>query len=271
MSGTVIPVQCTACGKRYNVAADLAGQPIVCRQCGEVFLAEPAAVGDAAADGSSPRSGNGRQVVLFGLVGIIFLAGICIFLAVHIRQQVRATREAELAARRAAVTEAGRADRAHSSSARPKSVSEKPVADLSAHDLWQAFGKNGMAADMAYRGKILIVRGSIRNIEADEKGNYFLGLDAVEPTASSPGDTEARSHWKTRWSREGYPPNVICFLDPARKLGFKALEAGNRVAVLGRCMGLKQDRQVYKGYVVTVEDCTLVTDAQTKPHTRAAP
>jgi hypothetical protein len=132
------------------------------------------------------------------------------------------------------------------------------VATLSAAGLWQEFGANPLQADSKYKGKVLKVTGTVRTVEPNERGRYFVGFE-VFPQGSLPA---GQSDQQKKWFNEGYPPMVICYLDPAMRSKFEEVKKGQRIEVLGRCVGRKKDPSGLKDYIVVLKDCRMPKEGE---------
>jgi hypothetical protein len=134
----------------------------------------------------------------------------------------------------------------------------KPVARLTGIALWQDYGNNAIGADAKYRDKTIQIDGSVEGVHAGEGGRYYVGLAVVSAGAVTQAELAQMSPKQRKWFDEGYPPNVVCYLDPAAKKAFADLKRDSGVTVLGRCKGMKKDPDVWGGYVVVLEDCVRV-------------
>jgi hypothetical protein len=133
----------------------------------------------------------------------------------------------------------------------------EPVATIGATDLWQEYGQNALQADQKYKGKTVRIKGGVGKIWPDESGRYMIGLMAPEPGAATDAELSRMSAQERQWFNDGYPPNVIGNIADEAKDHFAALKSGSPVEVLGVCKGMTKTRDVWKGYIVTIDRCIL--------------
>jgi hypothetical protein len=125
---------------------------------------------------------------------------------------------------------------------------------LSAVTLWDAFDLDPAAAAARYTGKVLEVSGRGK-LGKDSFDRPFFGAVVVQPR----GKTTARlSPDERRWEREGYPASVRCYLAPDQADALEKLPAGREVVLRGTCTGRKDRQDVYRGYIVELDNCTVV-------------
>jgi hypothetical protein len=126
---------------------------------------------------------------------------------------------------------------------------------MTAVKLWDVFDLDATAAAAQYTGKVLDVsaRGKVGK---DSFGKPFFGAVVVQPR----GKTTARlSPDEQRWEREGYPASVRCYLAPDQADALEKLPAGKEVVLRGTCTGRKDRQDVYRGYIVELDNCTVVS------------
>ena len=122
-------------------------------------------------------------------------------------------------------------------------IAEEPKPELSTDStaLFDAYGKNELAADKKYAGKYVRILIRVQNVQKDpESKKYFVGANVVYDP-----DTD-------------YPPSVLCFLSPKHLDGADKLKRDQTPTLVGRVVGFKAVRGAWKGYVVVLEDCRLV-------------
>lgn len=91
---------------------------------------------------------------------------------------------------------------------------EQPVAEVTAHQLFEAYKGNEIAADEKYKGKILIVKGTVSDIGKDILDDMYLTLDTGNPILS-----------------------VQTFFADRFKSRLASMKKGDRVALRCRCDG----------------------------------
>lgn len=133
-----------------------------------------------------------------------------------------------------------------------------PVATLSAVTLWDAFDLNPEDAANRYVGKVVEVtaRGKLG---VDTLGKEYFGAEVVKPMAR-PGRRLTPD--EQRWEKEGYPPNVRCYLAPGQSAALESLPPGRPIVFRGTVVGRKDQQNVYRGYTVELQDCMIVTDGK---------
>jgi hypothetical protein len=130
-----------------------------------------------------------------------------------------------------------------------------PVAaeSLTAVTLWDAFDLDPNAA-AKYSGKVLEVTGRGK-VAKDSFGRTYFGAEVVKPR----GKTSARlTPDERRWEKEGYPASVRCYLTPEQAEVLEKLPADRDVVFRGTCTGRKDRQDVYRGYIVELDNCTVV-------------
>jgi type IV secretory pathway VirB10-like protein len=138
--------------------------------------------------------------------------------------------------------------------ASPSTPPSTPVESVSAVTLWDAFDLDQPAAEARYTGKVLEVtaRGKLGK---DSIGKTYFGAVVVQPR----GKVSARlSQGEQRWEKEGYPPSVRCYLSPDQAALLEKVSADRDVTLRGTCTGRKNRQDVYRGYIVELENCTVV-------------
>jgi hypothetical protein len=137
-----------------------------------------------------------------------------------------------------------------------KPAEPTPVVSTTAVELWEAYGRNGLAADAEYKGRHVRISGGVRLIQQDEKGRYFVGFSIVEPAVLTAAQYNRLSPKERKWYDEGYPPNVVCYLAPSHSGDFASVKVGQAITIIGKVVGRKQG-DVWMGYLVEVEDGRL--------------
>ena len=125
------------------------------------------------------------------------------------------------------------------------------AATLNAADLHSQYEVNPTKADAVYKGKTIIVKTTIMKVGTRD-GKPFAGTARMAEWAPGPSSSEREK----KWYSEGYPMNIIYYLDPAEADGVD-VQPSNQVAVVGVCQGRADDPDVYKGFIVTLENCIL--------------
>jgi hypothetical protein len=137
----------------------------------------------------------------------------------------------------------------------PPNPPPAPAEAVTAVTLWDAFDLDPAAATARYAGKVLDV--SVRGkVSKDSFGKPFFGAVVVQPR----GKTTARlSRDEQRWEREGYPASVRCYLAADQAALLEKVAADQDVVLRGTCTGRKDRQDVYRGYIVELDNCTVVT------------
>jgi hypothetical protein len=133
----------------------------------------------------------------------------------------------------------------------------EPVAKLKAQQLFYEYGENELAADGRYAGKTLCISGELHAAKKDSQGRYCVGFVTMEFPGMSERAYAKLSPRDKKWFNEGYPPNVVCYIDPDAQGAFAKLPAMSERAIIGRCVGRHADSEVGRGYIVVLEDCIL--------------
>jgi hypothetical protein len=130
-----------------------------------------------------------------------------------------------------------------------------PAASVSAVTLWDAYDLDPAAATAKYSGKLLEVtaRGKLAK---DTFGKPYFGAVVVKPRGKI---TARMSQDEKAWERDGYPPSVRCYLSPDQAAALEGVPADRDVVLRGTCTGRKDRQDVYRGYIIELEDCTVVT------------
>jgi hypothetical protein len=131
-----------------------------------------------------------------------------------------------------------------------------PAATLTAVKLWDAFDLDEEAAKARYVGKVLEVSGHGR-VAKNSLGRPFFGMEVVSPRPGRP--TARLTPAERRWEKEGYPPSVRCYLTPDQEAALEKLSPGQPVILRGTCVGRKNMEDVYRSYIVELDNCVLVT------------
>ena len=127
---------------------------------------------------------------------------------------------------------------------------EKPTIKMQATQLWDEYLNNAIAADEKYKGKTIEVNG----------GEFAMSSDSVGfVIVSAPGLTNAEynrlSERQRKWFNKGYPPNIVCKIDPAFRSGFAKVKNRASFTIIGKCVGSHRDEEVWSGMVVVLEGC----------------
>jgi hypothetical protein len=133
-----------------------------------------------------------------------------------------------------------------------------PMASFAAPDFFLAYEKNELGTDVQYKDKAIQIHGEVTNLQTDSSGRYYVGFKCIELTASSQAALNRMSPQERKWVREGAPPNVLGYISSDAIQNFSKVEPGAGIRIIGRCKGRKPDPNVWKGYVVILEECLLV-------------
>ena len=106
---------------------------------------------------------------------------------------------------------------------------------LTAPQLISAYETSDSSADRQYLGKVLEVKGNIKSVDKDEKGNFTIVL----------GDTTSLS-------------SVRCSMDSVHNADASFLKSGSSVVVKGNCTGFNKD-EMGLGSDVILNRCAVIT------------
>jgi len=136
----------------------------------------------------------------------------------------------------------------------------KAVTEISADHLFDAYLENPIAADARYKNKPIRITGYVTAVGKDKQGRQYVGLGPFVAHPVSPEELAKKSPREQKWLREGYPPNVICYVDPAKQAEFakvKPKKLDSDLIVVGLVQGERKDPNVRLGVVVTVANCVV--------------
>jgi hypothetical protein len=153
------------------------------------------------------------------------------------------------------------------------SVVSSPVASSPPLELsYEEYGKDFIAAELKYRGKLVDLSGVPSAIEKDSQGRYFIGacpLGRSVKQSGSPqgggGVTDLYFRVQQAAMNERHVPGIILYLRPDRLPSFTGLDDNYLLTVRGRCTGAQPDASARPEFVVVVEDCVLVESARKEP------
>jgi hypothetical protein len=129
-----------------------------------------------------------------------------------------------------------------------------PVASVSAVTLWDAFELDPAAAAARYSDKLVEIKARGR-VGRDSLDKPYFGAVVVKARGRpTPGMTAEQKLWE----KEGYPPSVRCYLSPEQAATLETAPADEEVTLRGICTGRKSRGEVYHGYIVDLENCTIV-------------
>ncbi len=131
-----------------------------------------------------------------------------------------------------------------------------PAETLSAVRLWDTFDLDPAAAAARFNGKVVEVTGRGK-VGKNSLGRPYFGIEVVSPRPGRP--TSRMTPAERRWEKEGYPPSVRCYFAPEQAAALEKLSPGQEVVIRGTCTGRKNMEDVYRGYIVELDDCTVVT------------
>jgi hypothetical protein len=137
---------------------------------------------------------------------------------------------------------------------------ESPI-EVRATVLWQDYQDNEAKGDAKYKGKTLQLADSVK-VRKDGDA-YYLGFETVGSTVVTTAQYKLLTPQQKKWYNEGYPPNVLCYLDSASVSKAAQLSERDICTVRGVCAGRKNDPDVYLGYVVVLKNCQIVDVSKT--------
>lgn len=91
---------------------------------------------------------------------------------------------------------------------------KKPIAELTAKELYEAYSTNAKASDRLYKGKIVVVSGNIKNVNKEFNGGSSVMMDA-----NSNGS------------------GVVCYFAPEHEKKLKEISLREEVTIRGKCEG----------------------------------
>jgi hypothetical protein len=103
---------------------------------------------------------------------------------------------------------------------------ESPAVEISASQLYADYESNGVAADQKYKGKVLLVSGTVNNIDRDITDNIYVTLKGDE-----------------------YFGDIQCFFAEDHVNTASQLSKGQQITVKGKCDG-KMMNVMLKGCVI---------------------
>lgn len=253
---TMSEVFCPSCGTKYSSVAGLAIRQKICPKCRSVLAtlsghAEPPPVRraepeSAVAQASIPpavacdesqeecperRPPRKSQTIRFGLIVVSLAFLIVIFTLIIL------------------------------------SVASGPTGEairVDAGELFAAYEKDVIAADMKYTGKTVELTNVTGKAAQESGGRYFLvaaeSARFVKTKSQGArvmsGEALHRSMLEGAYGTE-YVPGVLLYLD-SRDAGKFAGLADKKVTVRGTCKGMRKDDKTEPGFLVVVEEVQLV-------------
>ncbi len=139
----------------------------------------------------------------------------------------------------------------------PHVARAKPVASLTAVQLWNTYGMNELTADGDYKGKYLDISGSVQSVNKGADGRYVVGFAVVAPAALNQRQLAQLSPRERKWFKDGYPPNVVCYFSKENEAAFADVKIGKEVTVTAKVVGRKS-ADVWRDYVVELDNAALV-------------
>jgi hypothetical protein len=130
-----------------------------------------------------------------------------------------------------------------------------PVASLSAVTLWDAFDLDPQAAEARFQGKSVELM-AFGKVGEDSLGRQFFGAVVVQRGRRRP---PRLSPEEQQWEADGYPSSVRCYVAPDQIAALEKLSTDQNVLIRGICAGRKDFDGVYRGYIVELNDCVIVT------------
>ena len=112
------------------------------------------------------------------------------------------------------------------------------------------------AADLKYKGNVVELSGTIREVKSGNRGRYYLGFQIVVGGGLPQAQFDALPPKERKWHSEGFPPNAVCFIARGEETSLAAIKPGQQVAVIGKVVGRKS-ADVFQGYTVVVDDSRI--------------
>jgi hypothetical protein len=113
-----------------------------------------------------------------------------------------------------------------------ETLTDGPSEKVKATAIWYEYEKNPIAADAKYKGKAIEIEDFVDKIGIEE-GKYFVGLMIAE----------------------GYPPGLVCFVDPAKSKSFENLKPRSPVSIIGTVRGVERDSSAWQGFRIVLTQC----------------
>lgn len=149
-------------------------------------------------------------------------------------------------------TDAGKATPADATPKPSPADRPPPGPPIPLTEVFPAYGKNPIAADEKYTGKLVTVTATVDSITPTSLG--FFEDDAVAPEMSL-------KRWHSLTPRERaalnkhYGPALICLINPDLKHTFATAEKGKPFTVVGRCSGVRTGTDSVEGWSLVLDEC----------------
>jgi hypothetical protein len=154
------------------------------------------------------------------------------------------------------------ADRANSESRQANKPPEE-VVQLTAVELFDAYGKDVIAADRQYTGKTIELANVQGMVQKDGEGRYYLvAADSMRMVKRADQGVrimsvrEYENNLQAQALNTQYLPGIALYLEPKTAEDFSGL-GNNLVTVRGVCKGMKADPKTEPAYFVIVERVSL--------------
>ncbi len=273
--GATMPIllTCPSCGAKIRSAKDpasLTGRKLQCPGCNSpIVIPPPMPTGTTPAapiDKGDRPEWLTHRAMLAGAVGlaVLLLATVGIGLLLVNKRHDGRRQEPRNAAERQADVLPGLPVVAAPKAAEEKKPLPQPAAIVTAYQLWEEYGDNALGTDARYKGKPVQVTGVVKKIQQAD-GRYFVGLEVIRRYFVTKYAYATMTPQERKWCDEGYPPNVICYIGQNGRDRFAKLKELDEVQIVGVCQGSKKDHDVWKGYIVILEDCILKEGPKVKP------
>jgi hypothetical protein len=129
-----------------------------------------------------------------------------------------------------------------------------PVASVSAVTLWDAYDADVAPAVAArYSDKVVEVKARGK-VARDSIDRPYFGVVVVKGRGRT---TRRMTPDEQRWEKEGYPPSVRCYLSAEQAAILEKAPEEREVVLRGVCAGRKDRDDVYRGYIVELDNCVV--------------
>jgi hypothetical protein len=142
-------------------------------------------------------------------------------------------------------------------------LAEGAAVTVTAQELFDAYGKDVVAADTNYTGRLVELSNVSAKVHKDSRGRYYLVAAEnvrlvlrADQGARMMSMREYERHMQAAAFNAQYLPGVILYLDPKELEKFSGL-GDKTVTIRGKCKGMTDDKSTQPSYFVTLESVRL--------------